>query len=112
MPISDSAPAVLELQKLCTGYGDVPVVQDCDVRFAAGRMTAVIGSNGAGKSTLIKAAAGLLRVWSGKVLANGRMVRSRRISPRGHAHHGPWRLPLLHPARVPTTRPNRQRCRG
>jgi branched-chain amino acid transport system ATP-binding protein len=71
IPAAPSAPPVLELQQLRTGYGDVPVVQGVDMRFAAGRMTAIIGSNGAGKSTVIKAAAGLLKVWSGRVLAAG-----------------------------------------
>ncbi len=72
--MSDDAPPPLELRSVTTGYGDVPVVRAASLRFGRGRMTAVIGSNGAGKSTVIKAAAGLLRVWSGQVLAAGQDV--------------------------------------
>src|SRR5690606_30394174 len=63
----DLAPP-LQLQSVTTGYGDVPVVKDASMSFPRGQITAVIGSNGAGKSTAIKAAVGLLPVWSGRVL--------------------------------------------
>ena len=62
---------LLQLDDVTTGYGDVAVVQGASLAFEQGLMTAVIGSNGAGKSTVIKAAAGLLRVWSGRVLVAG-----------------------------------------
>ncbi|ANN79943.1 ABC transporter ATP-binding protein [Bordetella flabilis] len=61
----------LDMQAVTTGYGDVPVVRNASMAFARGGITAVIGSNGAGKSTAIKAAAGLLPVWKGRVLING-----------------------------------------
>ena len=61
----------LELQGVTTGYGDVPVVRNASMTFARGAITAVIGSNGAGKSTALKAAAGLLRVWQGRVVIDG-----------------------------------------
>ncbi|QTL04690.1 ABC transporter ATP-binding protein [Aquabacter sp. L1I39] len=69
-PVPDT-PALLDLQGLTTGYGDIEVVQQVDMSFSRGVMTAIIGSNGAGKSTVIKAAAGLLPAWSGKILAKG-----------------------------------------
>ncbi len=62
---------LLELLGLTTGYGDVAVVRDATLRFERGLVTAIIGSNGAGKSTVIKAAAGLLRPWSGQVILDG-----------------------------------------
>lgn len=64
----------LELKSVTTGYGDVPVVKDASMSFPRGQITAVIGSNGAGKSTAIKAAVGLLRIWSGNVLIEGEDV--------------------------------------
>jgi len=67
---TDKAPP-LEVQELTTGYGDVPVVRNASMRFPAGLITTIIGSNGAGKSTVIKAAAGLLPAWKGRVLADG-----------------------------------------
>ena len=66
--------ALLELQSVTTGYGDVPVVRGASLSFQAGLTTAIIGSNGAGKSTVIKAAAGLLPVWSGRILAGGQDI--------------------------------------
>ena len=60
---------VLALEKLTTGYDDIPVVRGASMTFDAGLITAVIGSNGAGKSTAIKAAYGLLPAWKGRVLA-------------------------------------------
>ncbi|MGI4939024.1 MAG: ABC transporter ATP-binding protein [Janthinobacterium lividum] len=89
--------AVLELQDLTTGYGDIPVVRGATMRFEAGAITAIIGSNGAGKSTVIKAAAGLLRVWSGRVVANGtdvtREAAHRRLA-RGIAYVPQGRIVL------------------
>jgi branched-chain amino acid transport system ATP-binding protein len=54
-----------------TGYGDVAVVRNASMQFPERLITTIIGSNGAGKSTVIKAAAGLLRAWTGSVLAGG-----------------------------------------
>jgi branched-chain amino acid transport system ATP-binding protein len=73
-PATGPAPAVLALESVTTGYGDVPVVRNVDMAFRHGLITAVIGSNGAGKSTAIKAAAGLLPVWSGRVFVDGQDV--------------------------------------
>jgi ABC-type branched-subunit amino acid transport system ATPase component len=61
----------LELHGLTTGYGDIAVVKGVSMRFPERLITAVIGSNGAGKSTVIKAAAGLLPAWKGRVTAYG-----------------------------------------
>ncbi|MCJ2012465.1 ABC transporter ATP-binding protein [Methylobacterium sp. J-076] len=66
-----STASPLELEALTTGYGDVAVVREVSMRFPTGLMSAIIGSNGAGKSTVIKAAAGLLPVWSGTVRVDG-----------------------------------------
>jgi branched-chain amino acid transport system ATP-binding protein len=69
-----SAPPPLDLAAVTTGYGDVAVVRDVSMRFPQGLMSAIIGSNGAGKSTIIKAAAGLLPIWSGTVRVAGAEV--------------------------------------
>jgi branched-chain amino acid transport system ATP-binding protein len=82
-------PVPLELRGVTTGYGDVAVVRNASMRFAERRITTIIGSNGAGKSTAIKAAAGLLRAWTGSVLADGaditREAAFKRVS-RGIAY--------------------------
>ncbi len=68
--MSAAAPP-LALEDVTTGYGDVPVVRGVSMAFPPGLMSAIIGSNGAGKSTVIKAASGLLPVWSGRVRVGG-----------------------------------------
>ncbi|WP_341989697.1 ABC transporter ATP-binding protein [Azorhizobium sp. AG788] len=90
-------PILLDIQGLTTGYGDVEVVRDADLSFRQGVMTAIIGSNGAGKSTVIKAAAGLLPAWSGRILVRGtditREAGYRRLS-RGIAYVPQGRIVL------------------
>ncbi len=69
--MTDATQAPLRLDGVTTGYGDVAVVKGATMSFPEGRITTVIGSNGAGKSTVVKAAAGLLRAWKGRVLSYG-----------------------------------------
>src|SRR5437660_5144124 len=59
---------VLAAQRITSGYGGAPVVQDVSISVGAGEIVAVIGPNGAGKSTLLKSVIGILRVTSGHVL--------------------------------------------
>jgi iron complex transport system ATP-binding protein len=59
------------------------VLDAIDVRFAPGRLTAVIGPNGAGTSTLLEVAAGLLRPTIGVVILDGdplATLRSRDLA--------------------------------
>ena len=51
-------------------------VSDVSMQLQPGKMVGVIGPNGAGKSTLLKAAAGLLKISSGKVEINGQNLNS------------------------------------
>jgi Cu-processing system ATP-binding protein len=49
-------------------FGRLQVLQDVDVCFRPGRITAVLGPNGAGKTTLLKMILGLVRPDEGEVL--------------------------------------------
>src|SRR6201996_4635061 len=83
-PISDSnthngmpamaAPAIIELQGLCAGYGEVQVLWGVDMLVRRGEITALIGSNGAGKTTLMRVLSGLVPVQGGFYFADGRDV--------------------------------------
>lgn len=70
----------LEVHDLTVAYRDKPVLWDVDLAVPAGVLMAVVGPNGAGKTTLIKAALGLVRPVSGRVLVNG-----APYSPRSRA---------------------------
>ena len=62
-----SAP-VLRIADLVAGYEpDVPVVRGANMEISSGEIVAILGPNGAGKSTLIKAVAGLVPVFGGRV---------------------------------------------
>jgi len=76
--------APLELQDITTGYDDVAVVRRTGMRFAHGLITTIVGSNGAGKSTAIKVAAGLLRAWKGRILAEGEDITREPAYRRVH----------------------------
>ena len=62
------------------GYGDRPVLDVPDLRFAEGRVTALLGPNGSGKTTLLRLLAGLERPRAGRVLVGGRPAPDVRPS--------------------------------
>ena len=65
---------MLELVDLYVGYGRTDVVHGATVTVPADGVAAVMGHNGAGKTTLLRAAVGLLKPRSGKVLLHGEDV--------------------------------------
>ena len=64
--------ALLQVRGLRGGYGAVEVLRGIDLEVRAGETVALLGSNGAGKTTLNNLLSGLLPVWSGQVLFDGR----------------------------------------
>ena len=50
----------VELQGLTVQAGSRILLQDTSARFAAGKVTLIVGRSGVGKSTLLKVIAGLL----------------------------------------------------
>ena len=51
--------------------GAPPVLSDCTLTFAHGRLTAVVGASGAGKSTLVELLVRLHECTSGRILVDG-----------------------------------------
>jgi molybdate transport system ATP-binding protein len=59
---------------------------DVDLSVMSGEITAVLGPNGAGKTTVLRALAGLLRLRSGRIVLDGRVLDDAR-----HVHVPPER---------------------
>lgn len=59
---------ILIIEGLVSGYGKMEILHGVSLSVRAGEIVGLIGPNGAGKSTVLKAAAGLLKVTSGKVI--------------------------------------------
>jgi branched-chain amino acid transport system ATP-binding protein len=66
--------ALLEVEGLATGYGEVQVLWGLSLAAARGRLTTLVGANGAGKTTMLRAVVGTLAPWSGRVLFKGEDV--------------------------------------
>ncbi|WP_203076243.1 ABC transporter ATP-binding protein [Falsiroseomonas ponticola] len=67
--------AALEFSSVEGGYeAGLPILRGASLTVQPGEIVALLGPNGAGKSTLVKAAAGLVPIWSGSVMLNGRDI--------------------------------------
>lgn len=73
---------MLQLLDVRTGYGRSEVIHDVSIDVPADGVAAVMGHNGAGKTTLLRAAVGLLKCGSGRVLFDGEDITSLRPSKR------------------------------
>jgi branched-chain amino acid transport system ATP-binding protein len=83
--------ALLEIQNLSSGYGEVQILWDVSLELEAGKLTALVGSNGVGKTTLLRTVARLLKPWRGSVAFDGRDVT--RVRPHAKAALGVVMVP-------------------
>ncbi|GAA0994263.1 ABC transporter ATP-binding protein [Subtercola frigoramans] len=67
----------LSAESITLAYGDRVVAEALDLAIAPGRITAIVGANGCGKSTLLRALARLIPLSRGRVLLDGRELRSQ-----------------------------------
>lgn len=68
---------MLETQKLSAGYRELHVLFDIDFKAERNKITAVVGPNGSGKSTLLKSIFGFTKIYSGKVIFEGKDVTQK-----------------------------------
>ncbi len=76
---------MIELSGFTVGYDGRAVLEDVDLSFPFGQVTALLGPNGCGKSTLIRSALGLLPPISGEVRYDGTPIsqlKQRDIAKR------------------------------
>jgi branched-chain amino acid transport system ATP-binding protein len=66
--------ALLEVERISAGYGDVPALVDVSLTLEQGATVAVIGANGAGKSTLLRVLTGLLVPARGRIRLQGKDI--------------------------------------
>ncbi|HLF02266.1 MAG TPA: ABC transporter ATP-binding protein [Anaerolineales bacterium] len=78
--------ALLEMQDLSSGYGELQILWGANVRLESGKLTALIGSNGAGKTTLLRTMMGLVKPWGGSIKFEGYDVAP--LSAHAKAHLG------------------------
>jgi ABC-2 type transport system ATP-binding protein len=67
---------MLAIQSLTKYYRNIPVVNDVSFSVKPGEVTGYLGPNGSGKSTTVKMITGMLEPSTGRVLLDGRDIRS------------------------------------
>lgn len=71
------------LERISKRYGEVIALEDVSLAFAAGTVSAIVGSSGSGKSTLLRLLLGLQWPDEGHIEVEGeRLERSRRLAVR------------------------------
>lgn len=69
---------MIRFEHVAYSYDKIPFIEDMNISFEKGRITAIIGPNGSGKSTVIKLLARLLNPSRGRIFLNGQDISSIR----------------------------------
>jgi branched-chain amino acid transport system ATP-binding protein len=80
------ADALLAVEGLEAGYGEVQILWGISLKAGRGQLTAIVGANGAGKTTTLRAIAGTITPWRGEVTFDGENVT--RVSTHIKAAQG------------------------
>lgn len=73
---------VLMGNDMVASYGNIPIVNHCNLSAESGQISVIIGPNGAGKSTAMKALLGLLPLTSGSVTLDGVEISQLSVQER------------------------------
>lgn len=85
------ADLLLEVEELEAGYSDIQVLWGISLKAARGQLTAIVGANGAGKTTMLRAIAGTITPWRGRVMFEAKDVT--RVSTHVKAARGVAMVP-------------------
>lgn len=66
--------AILEVNELDSGYGEVQVLWQTTLKLEEGQLTSLVGGNGVGKTTLLHTVMGLRRAWRGSIRFEGHEI--------------------------------------
>jgi branched-chain amino acid transport system ATP-binding protein len=77
--------AILEVQDLISGYGEVQVLWGTSIKLERGKLTTLVGSNGVGKTTFLRTVMGLLRPWQGSINFEGKDLTRQSAHARAKA---------------------------
>lgn len=68
---------MLEVRDLVAGYGKLVVLRGVSVELRQGEVRALLGANASGKSTLLRAISGMIPVFSGEILFEGKSIKGK-----------------------------------
>lgn len=78
-----TAVPALQTDGLTAGYErDLPIVRGIDLAIGQGELVAILGPNGAGKSTYVKAIAGTVPCFGGRIALGGRDITGMPLHQR------------------------------
>jgi ABC-type dipeptide/oligopeptide/nickel transport system ATPase subunit len=69
---------MIDIEGLDVRFGDFRAVQDASFRVAEGEAFGLVGESGSGKTTVLKAIAGLITGWDGRIAVRGQPLGHRR----------------------------------
>lgn len=64
----------LNVNNLCSGYGEKTILEDINLEIIPGKITTIIGANACGKSTLLRTMSRLISPHQGQVLLDGKSI--------------------------------------
>jgi branched-chain amino acid transport system ATP-binding protein len=65
---------MLKVNNICSGYGDIQIVNGISIDVEDQMIVAIVGSNGVGKSTLLKTITGIIPTTSGDTVFNDERI--------------------------------------
>lgn len=83
--------ALLELDDVVAGYGDIMILDEVSMSVDAGEIVALIGSNGVGKSTTTRAISGIIPVERGEIRYHSESING--LSPKKIVDRGIVQVP-------------------